>query len=291
MGERDGGEIVVEDSTLAAGFVQVPHRVFFDPNLRDGPVRVYGALLWWWWTDRRAPGQVDMAKQLGMSLRTVQRHLAELEEHGYMRVQQIGLGRANRYTITAVACQDTPDLACLEPPTVAGPVRQSRRVQDAKSDAHTYRLDSTSLDSTTPHSLAQALLAALHDARPTRQRRERAVAVITDLLQQGLSAEDIAAGIDLLPPDARGPELLPHTIGQAIGRRAHVQEVAASHEELAQQVVQEATPDAQRLAALSPAERRRVEALARQGLPANAGPALVGCMLPGLMIGLLEEAD
>jgi hypothetical protein len=304
VGERDGGEIVVEDSTLAAGFVQVPHGVFFDPELRDGPVRVYGALLWWWWRDRHAPGQADMARQLGMSLRTVQRHLAELEEHGYMRVQQIGLGRANRYIITAVTCPDTPDLAgldmtdlaCLEPPTVAGPVRQSRRVQAAKSDAHTYILDSTSLDSTTQTlslPLITQFLAATCQPQATSRVRDEVSNVVNDLLADGCTPEHVALAIEYAAAHgAYSPQYLYRAVGLAIGQQV----AATARQEVVAQAAEEADRAAQaevdaaiaRVEALPAGERTELERLARERMEGHVPAGLHDRMLMGTMVQLLR---
>ncbi len=134
MAEDIGGEILIEDAALAGGFVQVPVAIFFDPDLKDGPVRTYGALLWYAWKQGRAPEQEVMAQELGMGLRTIQRHLKDLQNAGYIAVEQLGLGKANRYVIKALG----PDL-----PKLAGLARQNWRVQAASSGVSLEVLDST----------------------------------------------------------------------------------------------------------------------------------------------------
>jgi DNA-binding MarR family transcriptional regulator len=99
MDEFQWGEIRIEDAALAGGFVQLPAVVVFDADLSSGAKITYGALLWYGWKYHHCPEQRVMAADIGVSLRTVQGHVAELERRGYIEVVQLGLGRPNAYII------------------------------------------------------------------------------------------------------------------------------------------------------------------------------------------------
>ena len=154
------GEIQIEDAALAGGFIQMPAAVVFDPNLSSGATITYGALLWHAWKHHRCPEQKAMATHLGVSLRTIQGHVAELEQAGYIRIIQHGLGRPNSYVIrsleglgrtpeglSAHAPQPSADLACnpeLDPQETAGLARNDLQVKSAEICAsHVVEQDST----------------------------------------------------------------------------------------------------------------------------------------------------
>ena len=99
MPERTGGRIVVTDTLLEAGFVQVPMIVLRDPELSAGAKVAYGALLWYGWKTGEYPGQEAVAQDFGMGERSVRRYLSELEKQGYIAVDRPGLGQPNSYTI------------------------------------------------------------------------------------------------------------------------------------------------------------------------------------------------
>lgn len=103
------GEIVFEDNILDAGFVQIPALVVFDPELSPGAKMTYAALLWYGWKFREFPGQTVMAQDIGATDRTIRRHLNELEKQEYIRVEQLGLGRTNRYVIRSLRERPVPD--------------------------------------------------------------------------------------------------------------------------------------------------------------------------------------
>lgn len=124
----DRSEIIVEDAALAGGFVQVPAVAMFDPALSPGAKVSYGVLLWYAWKRGEFPGQAVMAADLGAGERTVRRHLAELEEAGYIAVEQLGLGRPNRYVIKTLQGRQIPDR-----PKMAGLGGQNRPVKAAKN--------------------------------------------------------------------------------------------------------------------------------------------------------------
>ena len=139
---EDRGEIVFEDNILDAGFVQIPALVVFDGELSPGAKTTYAALLWYGWKFREFPGQTAMAEDIGATDRTVRRHLTELEEKDYIRVEQLGLGRTNRYVIRSLRNRPIPDrtimsgLAGHNRPVKADINVRSHRIQDSRTQTH-----------------------------------------------------------------------------------------------------------------------------------------------------------
>jgi hypothetical protein len=230
--------IIIEDAALAQGFVQVPYRIFFDRDLRDGPVRVYGALLWYAWKQRQVPEQVAFAQELGMTDRTLRRHLTELEQAGYIAVVSPGLGQRSTYIIKSLMRpEEHPESRRTILSSLAGqnwPVQPDRigRRLDKDLDSTTQTLSHstpTPESSPTAADLAAEFLAALGEERPARQRRERAALIIHGLLQEGFDAATVRAATALaVARQARGPEVLPHLVGEA-----HMRTVAALRHEAA----------------------------------------------------------
>lgn len=135
MDEFQWGEIRIEDAALAGGFVQLPAVVVFDRALSAGAKITYGALLWYAWKFHRCPEQKVMAAHLGVSLRTIQGHVAELERTGYIEVIQLGLGRPNAYIIKTLQNRQNalPGPLDLDPQKTAGLARNSLRNKDAEN--------------------------------------------------------------------------------------------------------------------------------------------------------------
>ena len=106
MAERDGiaerdewGEGRFEDEWLNAGFVTFPVVLLFDQEVSGGAKATFGALCWHIWRNGKVPPQTVLAEELGGGVRTIKRHLAELEGAGYIARVQYGLGRPNDYII------------------------------------------------------------------------------------------------------------------------------------------------------------------------------------------------
>lgn len=307
MSEDLGGEIIIEDTLLASGFVQVPASVFFDPILRDGAVRIYGALLWYAWRQGRAPEQLVMAEELGMGERTVRRHLAELEAAGYIRVEQLGLGRPNRYIIKSLnpALPQTPPeapqkLQESDRPNLAGLGGQIWPVQAAKTGRSSRVVESRDVkEETLSHStlaLTAAFFDALGEAKPSRKRRERALKIITGLTNEGFSQEAIQEACALAGArGARGPDLLPYVIGEAHERIRTRTEQATRRRKIAaitetQITLNEASMemDLQAVEALSADQRAHLEKECRAALPPTLSETMAAAVLPGMMAARLR---
>ena len=170
MSDDIGGEIIIEDAALAGGFVQVPAAVFFDPGLTSGAVRVYGALLWYAWKNGRFPGQRIMAEELGGGERTIRRHLADLEEAGYIAFERVGLGKPNRCVIKSLQNRAQSDR-----PKMAGLTGHHRPVRAAKTGGPSQEQDSET--HTSQQQGRRAKPGGPHDqARPAARRTAVVVA-------------------------------------------------------------------------------------------------------------------
>jgi hypothetical protein len=80
-----------------AGFARLSHLVVTDPELSDGAVRLYARLLWYARRDVRCwPGRERLAQDLGVSLATIKRRIAELVDRGLITREQ----RLNKTAMT-----------------------------------------------------------------------------------------------------------------------------------------------------------------------------------------------
>lgn len=297
MDEHEGGRIIIEDPGLRSGFVQVPQAVFFDAGLTDGAVRVYGALLWWAWKTGKAPEQKFMGQELGMGESTVRRHLAALKDAGYIRVEQLGLGRANEYIILALK-DANPDRSKL-----SGLGAQNRAVKPLKNE-RSSRTTSDSTTQTLSHStdLADAFFSAIGEKKPAKKRRERALAIIEDLTAEGFTADAIRAACKLAGErGARGPDLLPYLIGEAHSlleaqttTKAKQAQITATTEKEQQEAAERHSEGLALVEALTPEERARLEAQARATLgldpDRHKGPASQAVITGWIMTRLRGEA-
>ncbi len=96
------GEGRFEEDWLNAGFVTVPVVLVFDDKVTGGAKASYAALCWHIWRAGKVPPQSELAEELGGGVRTIKRHLAELEAAGYIERVQHGLGRPNDYIIKSL---------------------------------------------------------------------------------------------------------------------------------------------------------------------------------------------
>ena len=112
-GYQEWGEGRFEDTWLNEGFITMPVILLFDTLLSDGAKITYGVLCWHIWRHGKVPPQVELAEELGAGVRTIKRHLAELEENDYIERIQHGLGKPNSYIIKSLSSQ-VPKMALQE---------------------------------------------------------------------------------------------------------------------------------------------------------------------------------
>ena len=80
--------LYIHDELLREGFVQLPLPVLRDGNLLPGAVKLYSVILYYAWKLSYWPGVKTCEYEFGLSRRAITRYLADLEEHGYIRVER-----------------------------------------------------------------------------------------------------------------------------------------------------------------------------------------------------------
>ena len=92
--------IIGADPATAGGFTQVPNFILTSSKIRVGAKLVYAMLLKYAWAnDSCFPGQQTLASDMGAGERTVRTYLKELEQAGYLKITQRGLGKTNLYEL------------------------------------------------------------------------------------------------------------------------------------------------------------------------------------------------
>jgi hypothetical protein len=88
------------DSLSAKGFTQVPNHILKSTKISPGAKLSYAMLLSYaWQNDFCFPGQARLATDMGVSLRTANTYIQELEEKGYIKIKRRGQGRPNLYVL------------------------------------------------------------------------------------------------------------------------------------------------------------------------------------------------
>lgn len=92
----DGADIVSQK-----GYTIIPNYVLSADSLSPLSKLVYTMFLSYAWGQKRAsfPGQERVAKDCGVSPRTVVRAVQELQEHGFLSVHRRGRGLTNVYVL------------------------------------------------------------------------------------------------------------------------------------------------------------------------------------------------
>ncbi len=95
--------IVVQDTALKTGFIQLPNFILTDKILSAYAKLSYALLLSYaWQKDSCFPGQERMANDLGVSRQYLSKALKELQDSNYISVERRGLNKTNVYTILSV---------------------------------------------------------------------------------------------------------------------------------------------------------------------------------------------
>ena len=88
------------DAATAKGFTQVPNFLLKSKKLSSGDKMAFAMLLSYaWQNDYCFPGQERLAKDLGLSDRSVRTHLKSLEANGLLSIQRRGQGKTNIYEL------------------------------------------------------------------------------------------------------------------------------------------------------------------------------------------------
>ena len=88
------------DALSARGFTQVPNHILDNGKLSPGAKLTYAMLLKYaWQNDYCFPGQERLAKDMGVTDRSVRTYLQELERADFVAIKQRGLGKVNLYEL------------------------------------------------------------------------------------------------------------------------------------------------------------------------------------------------
>ncbi len=95
--------IIVENEMMRAGFAALPYVVLRDAHLSVGARLTYAVLLSYAWQDASTfVGQEQMAKDMGVSERQLQRYLYELRDRHYVEISREDKRFNNTYIIKDV---------------------------------------------------------------------------------------------------------------------------------------------------------------------------------------------
>ena len=88
------------DAATSQGFTQVPNFLLKSKKLSSGDKMTFAMLLSYaWQNDFCFPGQERLAKDLGLSDRSVRTHLKSLEAQELMTIKRRGQGKTNIYEL------------------------------------------------------------------------------------------------------------------------------------------------------------------------------------------------
>jgi hypothetical protein len=132
----DERHVIVEDETLAQGFTQIPNGVLRRSDLQPGAKLTYMVLLSYAWQKGQAfPGQDRLARDMGVSERSVITYLKQLQESGLVSIVRRGLGLTNVYVLHRIpgseksADQEVKDSTALEVQDLPPKKTQSKKTQ------------------------------------------------------------------------------------------------------------------------------------------------------------------
>lgn len=100
------------EPSLKKDFVQIPTRVLRNPKVSLQAKGLYATLISYAWYNAECfPGQNRLAKDLGVTVKTIRNYLNELKKQGLLGWEQRGLNRTNMYKLLPIppsfTCYDT----------------------------------------------------------------------------------------------------------------------------------------------------------------------------------------
>ena len=97
------------DPIALHGFTQLPNFILRNPELSIGAKTTYALFLSYAWNNNLCfPGQDRLAKDIGMSIGSVNTFIKELETCGLVEITRRGQGKTNLYTINFVVKRKAP---------------------------------------------------------------------------------------------------------------------------------------------------------------------------------------
>lgn len=97
-----------ETEKLTENFTRVPNAIIFDTSLSDPLFRTLIALLSYQYGDdgKSFPSQIGVAKRLGKTRQTINQHIAQLKELGFIKAKRRGYSASCEYSFSF--CQKNP---------------------------------------------------------------------------------------------------------------------------------------------------------------------------------------
>ena len=88
------------DRATSKGFTQVPNFILESAKISTGAKLTYAMLLKYaWYEDHCFPGQDRLAKDMGACRKSINSHIQELQDAGFVSVRRQGQGKTNVYTL------------------------------------------------------------------------------------------------------------------------------------------------------------------------------------------------
>ena len=92
------------DALSQKGFTQVPNHILESDKISPGAKLTYAMLLKYaWQNDFCFPGQDRLAKEMGVSLRSTNAYVQELEKNTFIHIKRRGQGKPNLYELLLTA--------------------------------------------------------------------------------------------------------------------------------------------------------------------------------------------
>jgi hypothetical protein len=103
------------DVLTTKGYTQVLNHVLVSDRLSPGAKLTYAMLLKYaWQNDYCFPGQERLAKDMGVTDRSVRTYLQELEREQFITIKQRGLGKPNLYELNLSTSAADRKTKCLD---------------------------------------------------------------------------------------------------------------------------------------------------------------------------------
>ena len=124
------GTLVMEDQSLAYGFIQLPKQILWARNLSRDAKILYAVLLGYAWEqDSCFPGYGRLCADMGASENMVRKYMRELEAVELLSQRRRGLGKTNMYLLhdirtSKIEVQEPAQIAALQPQEPRGNNKQ-----------------------------------------------------------------------------------------------------------------------------------------------------------------------
>jgi hypothetical protein len=241
-----------------SGFTKIPNRVVCDPSLSANAFRVLAALACHQRNnDSCWPHQDLIARETGLSVRTVQRAVKELTDAGYLERDR--RWRGNEYTV----CLDRPatgggsqtatgDIPATDDGTTAatggGPKEVEESEIDRSAGAHADGGAITQSDLSTKKIVSDYVRAARDNGHdPTREFINATAAGVARLKDEGIDPETIQQAATVMGTKGIAPGEIDMLVFQEQNRQGRERRLAAAREqEATEQEATETSPGSRR---------------------------------------------